>query len=296
MKPPFFIFLVLISVLISACSEPYVPTSQFTEKEVVVLAEMLVGESVEMRISTTYSSDDEPIYLEAEDGIVTMSNLSPGGRKNTTLRETKAEDLNGPNIWFNDDFYFEEGDEVTITTEFSSLNLDPIFATTTAPVSGKILESEAVLLESVDQLNYNLILELSELEEDTYYHLTPYVTNNSLGYDQEYFSITETTSTKHNIIPLAHIDGILIDNSKADDRRLNLQLSTSDIPSFDPSQIYLTLRTVTKDYYEYHKTLTLQQVSQQGPFDAPIPSYTNIERGQGIFVAYTSQLDSVLVK
>ena len=296
MKPPFSILLALILVLISACSEPYVPASQLTKKEVVILAEMLVGESVEMKLSTTHSSDDEPIFLEAENGDVTMSNLAPDGRKNTTLREIKAEDQNGPNIWFNDDFFFEEGDEITITTDFSSLNLDPIFATTTAPVSGEILNAEAVAVESEDELIYNLNLELSELEEDTYYHLTPYVTTNPLGHDQEFFNISETSPSEHNIINLAHIDGILIDNSKADDRSLNLQLSTTNIPSSDPSQIYLTLRTVTKDYYEYHKTLTLQQVSQQGPFDAPITSYTNIERGQGIFVAYTSQLDSVLVK
>ena len=157
--------------------------------------------------------------------------------------------------------------------------------------------SNANILNSTEEeLSFDLSLEISDLEPDTYYHLSPYITNNPLHFDKIYFEVEETSGSDAALFDLVHADGILIDVNSLNDKNLDLKLSTANVPSFDPDHIFLTLRTVTRDYYEYHKTLTLQEVQPNSPLGSAIPSYTNIERGQGIFVAFTSKLDSVLVK
>jgi len=298
LKPTFYILFLIVIGLFSSCSETIERPTLNLDIETVVIAELEVGAAVEnIFISTTYSSEEEPSYPNALQGEVRISNLSPEGQKDVTLRDFKSE-----HRWFNYDFQFGEGDKLTLTTDFNELGLEPIFATTTAPVSGSIVDkSDANSSTSEDdELVYSLGIELSELEPGNFYHLVPYITNHpdhtNVTVDNINLEASESSPSQADIFSLVHKGGILIDNSTADDRSLDLRLSTKNIPSYSPSHVYLLLKTVTEDYYEYHKTLTLQQLSPQSPLSPSVPSYTNVERGQGIFVAYTTQIDSVLIK
>jgi len=47
------------------------------------------------------------------------------------------------------------------------------------------------------------------------------------------------------------------------------------------------LRTVSKDYYLYHTSLSRQIANKDRPFVEPISVYSNIENGLGIFSGYT---------
>ena len=55
------------------------------------------------------------------------------------------------------------------------------------------------------------------------------------------------------------------------------------------------LRTVSKDYYLYHTSLSRQIANKDRPFVEPISVYTNIENGLGIFSGYAQYRDSVSI-
>lgn len=55
------------------------------------------------------------------------------------------------------------------------------------------------------------------------------------------------------------------------------------------------LRTVSKDYYLYHTSLSRQIANKDRPFVEPISVYSNIENGLGIFSGYAVYRDSVSI-
>lgn len=55
------------------------------------------------------------------------------------------------------------------------------------------------------------------------------------------------------------------------------------------------LRTVSKDYYLYHTSLSRQIANKDRPFVEPINVYSNIENGLGIFSGYALYRDSVSI-
>lgn len=55
------------------------------------------------------------------------------------------------------------------------------------------------------------------------------------------------------------------------------------------------LRTVSKDYYLYHTSLSRQIANKDRPFVEPISVYSNIENGLGIFSGYALYRDSVSI-
>jgi len=55
------------------------------------------------------------------------------------------------------------------------------------------------------------------------------------------------------------------------------------------------LRTVSKDYYLYHTSLSRQIANKDRPFVEPISVYSNIEEGLGIFSGFALYRDSVSI-
>ncbi len=53
------------------------------------------------------------------------------------------------------------------------------------------------------------------------------------------------------------------------------------------------LRTVSKDYFLYHNSLSRQVGAQEVPFAEPVSVYNNIENGLGIFAGYSISTDSI---
>jgi hypothetical protein len=64
------------------------------------------------------------------------------------------------------------------------------------------------------------------------------------------------------------------------------------VPAAPP--LVARLRSVTKEFYLYHKTVDLQQSNQGNPFSEPVHVYNNIENGFGIFAG--SSADTVKVR
>lgn len=61
-------------------------------------------------------------------------------------------------------------------------------------------------------------------------------------------------------------------------------------------KMFAELRTVSKEYFLFHNSLSRQRTSSNGPFNEPVMIYDNVENGQGIFAGYNASIDSVSIQ
>lgn len=283
------ILLLLLAICLFSCSKEYTPTSQDTQDETVVLAELEVGETVFLSIGSTYGNQESGILPTDDDGFIFLHNAN-NEQFNKKLRPTGT-----PGKWVQTSLKFSAGHEIVIETDFSSLGHKPTTASIIVPSKGSFANKEDAIKRKVDdETRYTLDLELAEIPEDNYYHIKPFVYQNGT---EVYLDIADITENSQSAFLLTHTHGMLIDYQVLEDvKNLQFDVFPKDVSSPDFSTIYFVLKTVPKAYYDYHKSLTAQKETQQGPFDAPVPTFSNIEGGQGIFVAYQSLIDSVPVR
>lgn len=247
---------------------------------------MEVGKDVSLSISSTYGVDEAALLPTDEDGEVRISN-EQNQQLNKELRW-----VSNLNSWIQTSFKFFEGQEIVLNTDFTNLGLGKTTASCIVPPKGVITSKVDAKKQSVLGIDqYNFALEFSELPENNYYHLKPYILQNG---EQLFLNVN---STEEGTFSLTHMAGILIDYTTTEGvNALDFTVFSKDLSNPSISEIHLDLKTVPKAYYDYHKSLTVQKETQQGPFDAPVPTSTNIEGGQGIFIAYQTSYDSIEVQ
>ena len=106
-------------------------------------------------------------------------------------------------------------------------------------------------------------------------------------------------SDKNNPAVTFHFDdgGVLFTDEDFDGQKATLTFYS--LLSFDnesqQGKVVGELRTVSKDYYLYHTSLSRQIANKDRPFVEPISVYSNIENGLGIFSGYTTYKDTVSI-
>ena len=61
----------------------------------------------------------------------------------------------------------------------------------------------------------------------------------------------------------------------------------------EDSHALIHVRNCTRDYFDYYNSASLQNWNNGDPFAEPVPIYTNISGGQGLFGAYNTQIDTL---
>ena len=62
------------------------------------------------------------------------------------------------------------------------------------------------------------------------------------------------------------------------------------------SDFIIELRSVSPEYYLYHRSLALQYISGLDPFSEPVILYTNVKNGNGVFAGFISRFYRVEIK
>lgn len=61
----------------------------------------------------------------------------------------------------------------------------------------------------------------------------------------------------------------------------------------EASEYFITLRTLSEAQYRHMLSVDLQRETDGNPFAEPVPIYSNIQGGYGIFVGYSADVDTV---
>jgi len=86
-----------------------------------------------------------------------------------------------------------------------------------------------------------------------------------------------------------HETGVLIDAEKTGASH-SLAFSFVDYTLGDDEELgnlFIEVRTVTEEYYQYHTSLSRQLISRDDPFAEPIPVFNNVRDGSGNFSGFS---------
>lgn len=61
-------------------------------------------------------------------------------------------------------------------------------------------------------------------------------------------------------------------------------------------KMFVSLRSVTEEYYQYERSVNNQKNDPTAPFGSPSVLFNNIENGAGVFAGYNQSMDSVIIQ
>ena len=204
----------------------------------------------------------------------------------------------------------------TLEVSIPDMNIIPVISQTMIPASQKFEEIKLSNYELIDlgdgtshhKFWVELLIDQSNEEGTSYLQIIPQrrkiekdqFTGDYL-YSSEYdkMDILEIVADVNATEILTHKSGIFVDGKKLHSGEVMLLLKTSsplinDMDIFE--YVHFTLNTLTYEAFNYNIIKNKQLASQDTPLFEPIISYTNINYGIGLFGAFNSKTDSILIK
>ncbi len=147
------------------------------------------------------------------------------------------------------------------------------------------------------QLNYNISFELEDELGEDYYEVILYeqrIDSNDFNgelYFQDYKKRVESNDSFFEEVGLG--DGLLLSDKLFDGSTVGLNF-TSNLTFISCRELCkhyearLEIRKVSKDFFEYKKSYYQQREVRGNALAEPVPVYTNIKNGFGIFAGYQS--------
>ena len=119
-------------------------------------------------------------------------------------------------------------------------------------------------------------------EEENFYELAVYSIYTSDG--RSYFENHYITSLDFNLEESLYDASILSDQTfNGQDYKLQVNINRYENEG-EEIQTFLVWRSVTKDYYQFARSIILQRNAEDfGPFSEPVPIKSNFENGLGLF-------------
>ena len=169
---------------------------------------------------------------------------------------------------------------------------EPVHSTTEIPKPSQITDLQITdikiepshLNDFKNILHYKVTFNIEHQPTNRYYHLVFY---NVYGDNPTRYLVDPELSDK---IPfIRNYDyGILIDRYDIPaGQPLEFSFVDWSIKNQDLQTVYVELRSITPDYYQYNSTLARQVIIRQDPFAEPIPIFNNIEGGFGNFSGFS---------
>lgn len=203
----------------------------------------------------------------------------------------------------------------TYTLKVQSPGFETVEATSTIPFPigiNSLITSDASSVPGTKPLqtkySYNVNIRFNEPgDAENFYHLNFYqqvyryrVENSDTVLLSEFFLKRKFSSIMDENTMISYFDGgVLFEDTALNGTAVNFTFPL-DVEYFPEREllgnVYAELRTVSKEYYLYHNSLSRQQTSAGGPFAEPVILYNNIENGQGIFAGYSAVFDSIAIK
>lgn len=134
-----------------------------------------------------------------------------------------------------------------------------------------------------------------------YYHLNISQQVNTFRFDGKDTVITESflyptvfNAFKNENSISAHLKGGLLFEDKPGMKAMGISFSVDIDPRVQElGKTYVELRTLSREYYLYHTSLSRSETANPNPLTDPVIVYENIENGYGIFAGYSNSLDSL---
>jgi len=145
--------------------------------------------------------------------------------------------------------------------------------------------------------NFRFNIKINDTENETNYYMLKIEKVNSVYYNNN-VQIVYTNSEALSIETQWQGSQVINDNlfnGKAKTFSLDIDLSNLYNYNNEPIKFYISLYSISKDYYLYAVTSQAQQNTNGSPFSEPVMVYNNIKNGYGIFAGASVYRDSIIV-
>jgi len=145
--------------------------------------------------------------------------------------------------------------------------------------------------------NFRFNIKINDTENETNYYMLKIEKVNSVYYNNN-VQIVYTNSEALSIETQWQGSQVINDNlfnGKAKTFSLDIDLSNLYNYNNEPIKFYISLYSISKDYYLYAVTSQAQQNTNGSPFSEPVMVYNNIKNGYGIFAGASVYKDSIIV-
>lgn len=127
------------------------------------------------------------------------------------------------------------------------------------------------------------------VDEENYYEICIMLWNGSIGNPN--YNSTYTSSNDPIVSRSYNYNSVLLSDATFNGNNKELKLQMYTISEDDAAQrLYLKTRTVTKEYYQFSRTLERFDELEDNPFATPVQIFTNFDNGIGIFSVYRESL------
>lgn len=161
--------------------------------------------------------------------------------------------------------------------------------------------------EAGGEKRYDLEIEFNDPPGENYYQLIPLVTEQYEYYNSETDEI-ETFTQISQYGGFWNTDDPLIEEDQDYDnsfvfKDVSFEGKTKKMVLkgglYNANNVYsitLVMRNISKSFYDYQRSKSLQFWNDGDPFAEPVPVFNNIENGYGIFAGYTEERIEIKVK
>ena len=302
----------MLSVLALSCEKTFDVNSVVEERasQLIVVSNFTLDRTLQVYVSASQSifSDDPAEFIE--DAIV---ELYRNDEYLTQLRFSEEKDkVSNQPFYSAEDFQPQVGIRYTIKVDapgFETVTAHSQIPTPIKMISSHIsdLQFSETLDEKETLVRYNVNVAFEDPSMVTnYYHINllqqfrayDIIENDTLYFQEELRPVVFSNQMNTNY-QVAHIGGglLLVDEGlDGQTIRLELPVEFKYLPTRNElGKLFIELRAVSKEYYQYFSTISRQDGVSDTPFSDPVIVYDNIDGGQGVFAGFSSSSDSLAV-
>lgn len=298
-------FLLLFLAGWYACERPIDIALGNEEPELVVLANFSDLDTIEVVLTKSQSVFDNSPATYISDAEVT---LFADGFFADELFYVSSPIPQIPGYYLSNKIVPQAGSQYKLTV--NAPGFDPVEGTCTMPLPVDIDTGYTSLLLLQEDLGDGLIqatihIEIKILdapEVQNYYHLNFYQKGYDYFLDEDgdtirtsFFSLPLALTADDGSVPLVpYIEdrGVLFSDEALKDNNGVLSFTTT-FQYYEDVQFLgdflIELRTASREYFLFHRSLARQFQASQDPFSEPVILYSNIENGQGVFAGFLSR-------
>lgn len=306
--PGIFIFLAVIT----SCEKAFDVNAiaEGAAQQLVVVSSFTPDREIQVYVSTSQSIlTDKPVEY-VDNAIVELY------RKEELLAqlqfsEEKDKISNLP-FYSAGDFQPQVGIKYTITVDvpgFETITAHSQIPTPIQLVSAEITDLQFFepLAEKQTTVRYNVSVAFEDPSMvENYYHINllqqfrPFdiLEQDTLYFQEETWPVLFSNQMNTNF-QVAHIGGGLLLKDEGFDGqtiRRELPIEFTYLPTRNElGKLFIELRAVSKEYYQYFSTISRQEGVSDTPFSDPVIVYDNINGGQGVFAGFSTSSDSLAV-
>lgn len=278
----------------SSCSEPITLDQSEFQSKLDIKAEFTVGNQITIDLSTTGAIGMGVPITKPNDALIRISDIDTDDSK--VIRKSNVD-----GVYFSDQLsgFFVENHSYLLEVELD--DLPAASAISVIPSSGNLINQRVInqYYDDSSEEYGHYIIEL-EVELNTppelysYYHLS---FSRSIHDGTERFDFLDIPYGNNACNDLLHREGMLVDPSKLIDNKVILKLKTVT-PLFDGEEIdeiFVDLKTITQDYFDYHRKVSSQFGALNSPINDRVTAATNIDNGFGLFAGFSAVQDTIKI-